>query len=120
MRLPYFYGLLALLACSATANEPQSPRNIALRIISEQPDAIYHPADNTEKEQNFAAGHNAAAQLRRFMLGDSVPEEIRVCYAMQILVDRLMAAHRAEYRDEIMRERAILVAYLRELNQRTK
>ena len=100
----------------------EAPHDLAVRIIAATPAPIYTAKGQTDEEAMRAAGHNAAAQLREFMLSPSVPEAIRVCYAIAVLDDQLLVAQltgspRApEYREEIMRDRGTLAAYLKRLN----
>ena len=56
-----------------------------------------------------------------------MPEEIRVCYAMHLLVDRMLQAHdlsdsklAKDYRADLMRDHEVLAIYLRLLNERAR
>ena len=113
--------------CFARTTLAESPHEVALRIISSAPTPLYHPSDPTEEEQKRSSGLNSDAQLNQFMLSDSVPEKIRVCYALHLLVGRLLLARDLsgsslanEYRDGLKRDHEILITYLRQLNEQAE
>ncbi len=89
MRSRFLVSSMMFLACSASAvASEESPHDLAVRIISSGPPA-YQPTNGTDEEQKRAVRFNAEPQLRQYILSDAVPEDIRVCYAMQVLVERL-------------------------------
>jgi hypothetical protein len=127
MRAQSFFGVLVLLAGSVSTSSAESPHEIALRIISAEPAPTYQPKNTTDEERTKASQFNAAAQLHKFLLGDSVSEEIRVCYAMHLLVDRLLQTRdfsdsklAKDYQESLRRDHETLVTYLRELNERPR
>ena len=127
MRARYFRTVLLFLGCSVGAVSAESPHETAVRIISSAPAPVYQPKDTTDAERTKTSQFNAAAQLHKFLLGDSVPEEIRVCYAMHLLVDRMLQAHdlsdsklAKDYRAELTRDHEVLAIYLRQLNERAR
>src|SRR2546423_906023 len=127
MRAHPFFGVLLLLVGSVSTSSAESPHEIALRIISSAPAPAYQPSDATDKERNLASKFNSDAQLNQFMLGSSVTEEVRVCYAMHLLVERLLLARdlsdstlAKDYRDDLRRDHEVLATYLRQLNERAR
>jgi hypothetical protein len=127
MRARPLISIAALLAVSVSAVRAESPHEIALRIISSAPSPIYSPTKSTAEELDRAAGFSSDAQLNKFMLTDSVLEEIRVCYAMHLLVGRLLLARdlsdsklARDYRNDLRRDHEVLAKYLRQLNEHTR
>ena len=115
--------VLALYASAAAASE-ESPHDLAVRIISSGPAAVYQPTNSTDEEKKRAARFNAEPQLQQFMLSDAVPEDIRVCYAMHVLVERLVLARDLSnsklanaYREDLNRSYDALGEYLRSLKE---
>lgn len=83
--------------------------------------------NNTEEELNRASAINSQLQLRHLMLGDSVSEALRVCYALQIIrqkkgfilsIDPGTPPTKGENR--LDQDQMILAAYLRQLNASKK
>jgi hypothetical protein len=113
--------------CFAGTMLAESPHEVALRIISSSLTPLYYPSDSIDEELKWSSGLNSDAQLNKFMLSESVPEEIRVCYALHLLVGRLLLARDLssssfanEYRDGLKRDHEVLTTYLTQLNERTK
>ena len=113
--------------CSVCTMFAESPHEIALRVILSAPAPVYHPSDGTDEELKRASSFHSDAQLNQFILSDSVPEEIRVCYAMHLLVGRLLLARDLsdskfanDYRDDLRRDYEVLATYLRQLNERAR
>lgn len=95
-------------------------------ISSESPPA-YNPLNNTEEELNRASAINSQLQLRHLMLGDSVSEDLRVCYALHIIhqqkgiilsIDSGTPPTKGENR--LDQDQMILAAHLRQLNASKK
>jgi hypothetical protein len=85
---------------------------------------VYQPNDNTDEETRKAARFNADPQLHQFILSDAVPEEIKVCYAMHVLVERLTLARDLSnsdlakaYKEDLNRSYDRLADYLHTLNK---
>jgi hypothetical protein len=127
MRAGFSFSVLMILASVVIAASAESPHDTALRIIASSPGPVYHPPNSTDPELNKAAVLNSQTQLRQFMLGDSVPEDIRVCFALRLLDERLLLSRdlnrsdfSAQYKDDLTRDREVLTTYLRRLNERSK
>ena len=121
-----FLGFLFIACCVSAASE-ESPHDLAVRLISSDPAPIYQARDSTGDEQKAATRLNAESQLQRFILSDAVSEEIRVCYAMHVLVDRLILARDLSdsqlakaYREDLNRSYDTLANYLHELKEQKR
>jgi hypothetical protein len=117
----FILGLSVILAAAVSARADESPHEKVVRIISLTP-PIYVPTDDSAEEQKRATAINST--LRNFLLSDSTPEEVRVCYALEILAQRLVTATPESfpkaYREDIMQDHKALTLYLRELNEQKR
>ena len=121
-----FLGFLFLTGSVSAASE-ESRHDLAVRLISSRPAPVYQAKDSTEDEQKAATRLNAESQLQRFMLSDAVSEDIRVCYAMHVVVDRLILARDLSdsqlaraYREDLNRSYDTLANYLHELKEQKR
>jgi hypothetical protein len=117
-------AVISAFFCSVCPSFAESPHEIAVRIILSAPTPVHHFSDGIDEELKRALGLHSDARLNQFMLGDSVPEEIRVCYAMHLLVGRLLLARDLsdskfanDYRNDLRRDYEVLATYLRQLNE---
>jgi hypothetical protein len=118
----------ALIFFGIAVANAETPQEVARRIISSQVSPAYNPLNETESELNRAAEINSELRLRALMLGDTVSEELRVCYALHLIHNRIgilsgfsrlsgTGAASAAAQQNIERDRDILAAYLRRLNK---
>jgi hypothetical protein len=124
MRARWLFNSTLLVVCCASAAPEESPHDLAVRIISSRSAPVYQPKDTTDEERKKEARFNAGSELHEFILSDSVPDEIKVCYAMHVLVDRLILARDLSnsnlakaYKEDLDRSYDRLADYLHTLNQ---
>lgn len=120
-------SFLLILLLSVTAVWAETPQEVARRVISSESFSAYNPINNTEEELNRASVINSKIRLRHLMLGDSVSDELRVCYALQVLQQ-----HRDLVRDlggdattkklerQMHADELVLAVYLRQMNAAKK
>lgn len=70
------------------------------------------------------AAQEAQRLLRDMMLADSTPEQMRVCFALRLIQERLLGVMLvpsdksiSDYRAELVRDRSALVKYLAQLRK---
>jgi len=123
MRTLVILALSVLLVPFTVTGAEETPHEKVVRIISSTA-PVYAPIDMSAEEQNRAVEINSG--LRKLWLSDSVPEEIRVCYALDILIQQLLAAPTSgsefaeAYKKDITQDHRTLTLYLRSLNERAK
>lgn len=120
-------SMVICAVCGVSTTFAESPDETALRIILAAPAPIYRPSESTDEELKRVSKFHSDAQLNQFMVGNNVPEEIRVCYAMHLLVERLLLARDLsgsnfanDYRENLKRDHETLATYLKQLNERVK
>lgn len=118
--------ILALGTLSLGAAE-ESPKEVAVRIIRSETPPAHNPLDNSERELNRAAVMNSRLRLKELMAGATVSDELRVCYALRVLDDRLRlvkALRKGRQPDPVdkrlLRDQELLAKYLRELQRNAK
>jgi len=123
MKLAFF----SLLVFGSAAIGAETPQEVAKRIISSESPPAYNVTNTTETELNRAAAINSQLQLRAFMLGNTVSEELRVCYALHIIQQRIGirrviadGARLPATEESLIRDQEVLAAYLRRLNDAKK
>ena len=103
--------------------DAETPDEVAKRIISSQSSPGYNPVDQTDAELDKAAAINSQLQLRALMLGDTVSEKLRVCYALRLIQERLWlkspnALNPIER--SLIHDQQLLAAHLRKLTDSRK
>ena len=108
----------------ASALAQESPHERLVRIISLAP-PLYVPTNGSEEGIKRAEAVNAA--IHELLLGEAVPEEAKVCYALQITDQRLRLGHDLSnsdlanaYRENVRKDREALTLYLAQLMERRK
>jgi hypothetical protein len=66
--------------------------DVARRVIASESKPSHNPIDSSEAELNKSAVINSALRLRHLMLSDAVSEELRVCYAISIVEQKIQVA----------------------------
>ena len=125
MRWRLLVTVFILLAGLINATAEESPHDKVIRIISSTPGPAYTPKDRTDQELTTAASWNSSSQLRKFMLSEAVPEQIKVCYALDVLAQRLtrdlgVSNLSKAYKEEMRQDQKVLVGSLKRLNDGLK
>jgi hypothetical protein len=81
-------ALFVLLLLVVTTAFAETPAEVAKRIIASETVGAYNPVNTTAEELNRASAINSQLQLRQLMLGDTVSEELRICYALRVIQER--------------------------------
>lgn len=117
--------LIALAISSALFAE--SPAEVAVRTIREYSPLAYNPKDKSEAEVTRAAEFNSQLRLRFLLLSEGASDELRVCFALRLIHERLQLAEAIRsgtqpLPDEIslMRDRDILAAFFRHTESQNK
>lgn len=117
-------SFLLTLLLSVTVVCAETPQEVARRVISSESSTAYNPINNTEEELNRASVINSKLRLRHLMLGDSVSDELRVCYALQVLQQRGDLVRRDATTKKLERQmhadELVLAVYLRQMNAAKK
>jgi hypothetical protein len=117
---------ILLFSVAATAFA-ETPKEVAKRIIASEAVGAYNPLNNTAEEMTRASAINSQLQLQQLMLGDTVSEELRICYALRVIRERhklfreingTQTHSTAEQKLEA--DEAVLAAHLLQLNQPKK
>ena len=115
----------ALLLLTVTNLVAEARKEVAVRVIRSDDTPIYNSFGYSEREKNESTISVSHLQLKNFMLGDTVPEAIRVCFALHLLERKLGSLRRFVDSSNaslkrIEQDRGILASYLRELNSPSK
>jgi hypothetical protein len=120
-------SFLLTLLLSVTVVCAETPQEVARRVISSESSTAYNPINDTEEELNRASLINSKIRLRHLMLGDSVSDELRVCYALQVLQHRadLVRGFGADattknLERQMHADELVLAVYLRQMNAAKK
>ncbi len=115
--------LLLLLLFSPLSVYADSAKEIAVRIIRSYPGGGYNPVDSSEQELNRAAVYNSHLRLSFLMCGETVSEELRLCYALQVAQSRLallQSQHMQPEADKLSQEIQVLAVSLRGVQDKTR
>ena len=114
--------LLLLLSVSFLSAETAD--DLAKRIISQEFAAGYNPVDSSKEEEIRAAAINSQLRLKWLMQSDEVTEELRICYAIKVLNERIALVSRIDSgidptgeHSALQKEKEILASRLIELNE---
>ncbi len=83
--------LLILILALAVGASGQKADDLAATVIKSQSFGGYNPLNNSEEELNKAAAFNSRLRLQYLMLHEVTNQEVKVCYALQV-VDSEIAA----------------------------
>jgi len=115
--------VLSFFLFGIAAVDAETPHEVAERIISSQSPPAYNPVNKSEAELNRAAAINSELQLQYIMLGNTVSEKLRVCYALYLIKQRFgitrvigTGSNLSAVDKSLVHDREILAAYLRKLN----
>jgi hypothetical protein len=84
-----FSPTFILIAFAALANATQTPNQLALEVIKQDFSPAYNPENSSKEELIKAAAINSRLALNHLMSSNQVSEEIRVCYAIRLINDKL-------------------------------
>ena len=120
-------ALFVLLWSVVTSASAETPREVAKRIIASEVVGAYNPVNNTVEELNRASAIISQLQLRQLMLGDTVSEELRICYALRVIQERrklvrtVSGTQAPTAAEKILEaDQTVLAAHLLTLNQPKK
>lgn len=117
---PVKIAFLTFLFLVSTLSFAETPQELARRIISSEASVAHNPVNSTDAELNQAAAINSQLRLRFLMLGNTVSDELRVCYALQVIGRRIEVAQSSKDSERVKQlshERNLLAAHLRELQK---
>lgn len=112
--------IIFILLCAAHAIA-ETPNETAKRVIESEVTPAYNPRDASVEELNRAAAINSQLQLRSILLGDSVSEELRLCFALRLIQERLglrrVGQPLTPAEQKLVADQTALAARLRQLNE---
>ena len=82
--------LIVLFALAAAASDLKD-QDLAATVIRSQSLGGYNPLNHSEEELNRAAAFNSGLRLQYLMLHEATNQELRVCYALQVLDSQITA-----------------------------
>ena len=111
-----------VLAISIAVARAESPQDVAVRVIRAwHYGAIYNATDDSEVETNAQIISASEYALQKSILGEGVPERLRVLFAMHLLEQRRLqeglspARATLDSKNPLLHDEAVLAAYLRTL-----
>ena len=110
--------VLFLLLSVVGSIAAESANEIAVSIIRSDFAPAYNVKDNSHEEAVAAANVNSILSLNTFMTSNQVSEEIRICYALRIIREKLGIAQAIKSSTAILPDEKALLEKRRILAER--
>jgi len=88
MKLHYVIAALLLAILNINAADRHA-NEVAIEVIQQESRPDYIPRDGSEQEAVVAAAINSRNRLNKMMLQADLSDELRICYAIQLLTVNL-------------------------------